>query len=146
MKPGVLECELDLQLLRDRMDGMKTQLSFRMFVTSVLVGLLSACATYPTSGPAALVGTWTNSLGTVWTIKADNTFDVIVAKHHLWGTLTVAGDTVTIQETGGKPAKLCSGPGVYKFARNSQDTLAFTLVKDRCKQRIKNVTLAQHLK
>ena len=102
---------------------MKTQLSFRIILTGVLVGLLSACATYPTSGPAALVGTWTNSLGTVWTIKADNTFDVVVAKRHLWGNLTVAGDTVTIQETGGKPAKLCPGPGVYKFARTSQDTL-----------------------
>jgi hypothetical protein len=128
------------------MDGMKTQLSFRIILTGVLVGLLSACATYPTSGPAALVGTWTNSLGTVWTIKADNTFDVVVAKHHLWGNLTVAGDTVTIQETGGKPAKLCRGPGVYKFARTSQDTLAFTLVKDGCKKRIRNVTLTQHRK
>ena len=128
------------------MDGMKTQLSFRIILTGVLVGLLSACATYPTSGPAALVGTWTNSLGTVWTIKADNTFDVVVAKRHLWGNLTVAGDTVTIQETGGKPAKLCPGPGVYKFARTSQDTLAFTLVKDGCKKRIRNVTLTQHRK
>src|SRR4029077_12283971 len=114
MKPGVLECELDLQLLRDRMDGMKTQLSFRMFLTGVLVGLLSACATYPTSGPAALVGTWTNSLGTVLTIKGRDTFDVVWAKHHLGGNLPVAGDTVTIQETGGKPAKPCRGPGVYK--------------------------------
>ena len=58
----------------------------------------------------------------------------------------MAGDTVTIQETGGKPAKLCPGPGVYKFARTSHDTLAFTLVKDRCKERIKNVTLTHHLK
>ena len=125
---------------------MKTKLSFQIVLTSVLLGLLSACATYPTSGPAALVGTWTNSLGTVWTIKADNTFDVVVGKHHLWGNLTVAADNVTIQETGGKPAKLCPGPGVYKFARTSHDTLAFTLVKDRCKERIKNVTLAQNLK
>jgi hypothetical protein len=89
---------------------------------------------------------WTNSLGTVWTIKADNTFDVVVGKRHLWGNLAVAGDTVTIQEAGGKPAKLCSGPGVYKFTRTSQDTLAFTLVKDHCKERIKNVTLTQHRK
>jgi hypothetical protein len=128
------------------MSAMKTQLSFRIILTGALVGLLSACATYPTSGPAALVGTWTNSLGTVWTIKADNTFDVVVAKHHLWGNLTVAGDTVTIQETGGTPAKRCRGPGVYKFARTGQDTLAFTLVKDGCKERIKNVTLTQHRK
>jgi hypothetical protein len=64
---------------------MKTQLSFRIILTGALVGLLSACATYPSSGPAALVGTWTNSLGTVWTIKADNTFDVVVGKHHLLG-------------------------------------------------------------
>jgi hypothetical protein len=128
------------------MSAMKIQLAFRIILTGTLVGLLGACATYPSSGPGALVGTWTNSLGTVWTIKADNTFDVVVGKHHLSGNLTVAGDTITIHETGGKPAKLCSSPGVYKFARTSQDTLAFTLVKDHCKQRIKNVTLTQHRK
>jgi hypothetical protein len=128
------------------MDGMKTHLSSRMIFTGVLVGLLSACATYPPSGPAALVGTWTNSLGTVWTIKADNTFDVVNPKRHIWGTITVAGDTVTIQETGGKAAKGCHQPGVYKFSRASADTLMFTLVKDSCKERIKNVTLAWHRK
>jgi hypothetical protein len=58
----------------------------------------------------------------------------------------VAGDTVTIQETGGKAAKGCHQPGVYKFSRASADTLMFTLVKDSCKERIKNVTLAWHRK
>jgi hypothetical protein len=137
------------------MSVMKTQLSFRTIFTGVLFGLLSACATHSpdghpwatgisTQGP--LVGTWTNSLGTVWTIKADGTFDVVNPKRHIWGNYTVAGDTVTIQETGGSTAKGCHGPGVYKFARTAHDTLAFTLVKDACKERIKNVTLTQHLK
>src|SRR5438034_6398717 len=68
---------------------MKTQFSFRIIFTGVAVGLLSACATYaPAGGP--LVGTWTNSLGTVWTIKADNTFDVVNPKRHIWGNITVA--------------------------------------------------------
>ena len=124
---------------------MKTQLCFRIIFTGVAVALLSACATNaPAGGP--LVGTWTNSLGTVWTVKADNTFDVVNPKRHIWGNITVAGDTVTIQETGGKAAKGCQGPGVYKFSRTSGNTLAFTLVKDSCKERIKNVTLAWHRK
>src|ERR1700675_2886597 len=61
---------------------------------------------------------------------------------HIWGNLTVAGDTVTIQEAGGKTAKGCKGPGVYHFSRSAENTLAFTLVRDGCKERIKNVTLA----
>ncbi len=124
---------------------MKTQLSFRIIFTGILVALLSACATNAPGGGGPLVGTWTNSLGTVWTIKAD-TFDVVNPKRHIWGNITVAGDTVTIQETGGKAAKGCHQPGVYKFSRASADTLMFTLVKDSCKERIKNVTLAWHRK
>ena len=120
--------------------------SFRIIFTGALVALLSACATYAPAGPGALVGTWTNSLGTVWTIKADNTFDVVNAKRHIWGNLTIAGDSVTIQETGGNAAKGCHSPGVYKFSHTSQNALAFTLVEDSCKERIKNVTLAWHRK
>jgi len=125
---------------------MKTQLSFRIIFTGILVALLSACSTNAPAGRGPLVGTWTNSLGTLWTIKADNTFDVVNPKRHIWGNITVAGDTVTIQETGGKAAKGCHQPGVYKFSRASADTLMFTLVKDGCKERIKNVTLAWHRK
>jgi len=125
---------------------MKTQLSFRIIFTGILVALLSACTTNAPAGRGPLVGTWTNSLGTVWTIKADNTFDVVNSKRHIWGNITVAGDTVTIQETGGKAAKGCHRPGVYKFSRARADTLMFTLVKDSCKERIKNVTLAWHRK
>jgi len=125
---------------------MKTQLSFRIIFTGILVALLSACSTNAPAGRGPLVGTWTNSLGTLWTIKADNTFDVVNPKRHIWGNITVAGDTVTIQETGGKAAKGCHQPGVYKFSRASADTLMFTLVKDSCKERIKNVTLAWHRK
>jgi len=128
------------------MDGMKIRRSFRIILTGALVALLSACATYAPAGSGPLAGTWTNSLGTAWTIKADNTFDVVNAKRHIWGNLTIAGDSVTIQETGGNAAKGCHSPGVYKFSRTSQNTLAFTLVEDRCKERIKNVTLAWHRK
>src|SRR5947199_8167039 len=91
---------------------MKTQLCFRIIFTGVLLARLSACATYaPAGGP--LPGTWTNSLGPVWTVKADNTFDVVNAKRHIWGHITVARDTVTIQETGGNAAQRCHDPGVY---------------------------------
>jgi hypothetical protein len=78
---------------------MKTQRLFQTFLVAIVL-VLNACATYPRTGSVALVGTWTNSLGTVWTINADNTFHVVSAKRHIWGNLTVAGDTVTIQESG----------------------------------------------
>ena len=87
------------------MDGMKINLSLRIIFAGVLLVLVNACATAPQSGSISLVGTWTNSLGTVWTIKADGTFDVDRnndGKRDIWGTYTVAGDTITIQETGPK--------------------------------------------
>jgi hypothetical protein len=35
--------------------------------------------------------------------------------------------------------KGCTGPGAYKFSRTDEKTLSFTLVKDACKLRKKNV-------
>ena len=130
---------------------MKIQPSFRTILAGVSLVLISACATAPRSGPAALAGTWTNSLGTVWTLKADGTFDVDPnhdGKREIWGTYTVAADTITIQETGrtNRIPKHCKGPGVYKFSRPDANTLIFTLVSDACALRKKNVLLAQHRK
>jgi hypothetical protein len=125
---------------------MKIQYFLRIILAGVLLVLVNACATTARSGPAALAGTWTNSLGTVWTIKADGTFDVVNPKRHIWGSYTVAGDTVTIQERGGKTAKGCKGPGTYKFSRPNENTLTFTLVSDTCGERKKNVLLAWHQK
>jgi len=121
--------------------GMKKQVSFRIVLAGVVIALLGACAMFQESGKSAVVGTWTNSLGTVWAIRADGTFDVDL-KHHgkrdAWGTYTVQDDQITIQRTGGVNPKGCSGPGVYKFNRTG-DTLQFTLVSDKCKLRQKNV-------
>jgi len=133
------------------MDGMKINLSLQIIFAGVLLVLVNACATAPKSGPSALVGTWTNSLGTVWTIKSDGTFDVDRnndGKRDIWGTYTVAGDSITIQETGRTTPipKDCKGPGVYKFSRPDASTLMFTLVNDSCALRKKNVLLAQHKK
>src|SRR5436309_7506359 len=128
---------------------MKLQNPLRIILAGILVVLVSSCATM-LSGPAALTGTWTNSLGTVWTINADGTFHVVATKPkaQIWGTYTVAGDTVTLQETrrSGRIPKQCSGPGVYKFSRPNENTLTFMLVNDACKPRIKNVTLPWHQK
>jgi len=124
---------------------MKIRPSLRIAFAGVFLLFLNACATNAPTAPGPLVGTWTNSLGTVWTLKADGTFNVVNPKRHIWGTYTVAGDTVTIQETGGKTAKGCKGPGAYKF-RHTSDSLTFTLVSDTCKERIKNVTVAWHRK
>ena len=133
------------------MDGMKINLSLRIIFAGVLLVLVNACATAPKSGPSALVGTWANSLGTVWTIKSDGTFDVDRnndGKRDIWGTYTVAGDSITIQETGRTTPipKDCKGPGVYEFSRPDANTLMFTLVNDACALRKKNVLLAQHQK
>jgi hypothetical protein len=126
------------------MPAMKLQHSFRIVFATALVTLMSACATMISSGPAALVGTWTNTLGTVWTINADGTFHVMATKPktQIWGTYTLAGDTITIQETrrSGAIPKSCRGRGVYKFSRPNQNTLSFVLVSDTCKPRIQNVT------
>ena len=122
---------------------MKTQTSLQAVLICIIVALLNGCATAPHSGPQALTGTWTNSPGTVWTIKADGTFSVDLnkdGKPDAWGKYTVAGDTVTILEASGKVPKACKKPATYHFTRKA-DTLHFTLVKDACKLRIKNVLL-----
>ena len=129
---------------------MKIPTLFQLIFAVALITLVGACAT-TRSGPAALTGTWTNSLGTIWTMKADGTFDVDRnhdGKRDIWGTYTVAGDTVTIQGTGGtrKTPKGCKGPGVYKFSRPNESTLSFTLVSDTCSDRKKNVLLAWYQK
>ena len=128
---------------------MKKQPSLRIVFTGALVALVGGCATTTHSGPGALAGTWTNSLGTIWTMRADGTFDV--DRNHdgtrdIWGTYTVTGDTVTIQGTGGKTPKNCKGPGVYKFSRPNENTLTFTLVSDACRDRKRNVLLGWHQK
>ena len=126
---------------------MKTQPALRILLAALFPLLLNACATNAPTAQGPLVGTWTNSLGTVVTYKADGTFDVVGGKRHIWGNYTVAAsDTVTFQETGGNTAKGCHSPGVYKFSRTGDNTLTFTLVSDACKERKKNVLLAWHKK
>jgi hypothetical protein len=133
-------------LLTARQDGRHEKtILLQLLFAGALIALVGACATTSRSGPAALAGTWTNSLGAIWTVKADGTFDVDRnhdGKRDIWGTYTVAGDIVTIQATGGKTPKDCKGPGVYKFSRPNENTLTFTLVSDTCKDRKRNVLLA----
>jgi hypothetical protein len=131
------------------MTEMKIQRSLPLFLCCVVLILINACATYPRSGQAALTGTWVNSLGTVWTCRADGTFDVDLngdGKRDAWGTVSVAGDTATIQRVGGINPKGCNGPGVYKFTRRDKDSLQLTLVSDACKLRKKNALLPWHRK
>jgi hypothetical protein len=130
------------------MEDMKRQHTLRILFALVLVAVIAGCETVPSSGPAALAGQWTNSLGTVWTINADGTFHVTATKPkaQIWGTYTVAGDQITVQESRhtGAVAKACKSPGVYKFSRPDQNRLAFVLVSDKCKPRIQNVTQPWH--
>jgi hypothetical protein len=129
---------------------MKIKHFLKIILAGALLVLVNGCATTPGGAPAALAGTWSNSLDTVWTINADGTFHVLGSKpkREIWGNYTIAGDTITVQETrrSGPIPKECGGPGVYKFSRPDENTLAFTLVSDTCKQRIKNVTLPWHRK
>ena len=123
---------------------MKLRHSLQIVFAGVAIALISACETMTTTGPGALAGQWTNSLGTVWTINPDGTFHVmsVKPKAQIWGNYTIAGDTMTVQETrrSGAIPKSCRGPGVYKFSRPDANTLAFVLVNDVCKPRIQNVT------
>ena len=122
---------------------MKTHTPLHVVLLCIVVALVGGCATAPHSGPQALAGTWTNSLGTAWTIKADGTFSVDLnkdGKADAWGKYSVAGNTITLLEASGKVPKLCKKPATYNFTRTA-DTLHFTLVKDACKLRIKNVLL-----
>jgi hypothetical protein len=107
-----------------------------------------ACATYPRSGPGAVVGTWTNSFGTVWTMSSNGAFEVDLnhdGKRDAWGTCKVEDDTITILGTGGKVPNDCRDNGVYRFTRG-RDTLRFTRVHDDCQLRVKNVLLVWHRK
>jgi hypothetical protein len=122
--------------------GMKKQISV-VFAVAV-VALLGGCAMFQQSGQNALVGTWTNQLGTVWAIKADGTFQVSLSKSHridVWGKYSVAGDQMTILEAhGSHTPKSCKGQATYKFNRDG-DMLTFTKVSDKCRLREKNVLL-----
>lgn len=124
---------------------MKLQALSRILLAVVALLFFQACATTaPTSGPAALTGTWTNSLGTVLTIAADGSFEVDLdrdGKRDAWGKNEVEGNMVTIVGTGGVVPKGCANTqGRYSFKRD-KNMLHFTLIKDPCKLRVKNVTL-----
>jgi hypothetical protein len=120
---------------------MNIQPLFRVLIAALLAALIQGCATAPKTGQAALVGTWTNTLGSTWMIKADGTYDADInkdGKRDAWGELTVDGNTMTVWRTGGIRPKGCDGKGVYQFTRD-RAILQFTLVKDSCRLRRKNV-------
>jgi hypothetical protein len=122
-----------------RIAAMKKQVSFGLAVACL--ALITGCAMFQESGQSAVVGTWTNSLGTIWALKADGTFQVALNNSNrvsVWGKYTVTGDTMTINEVHGKTPKSCKHPATYKFQRNG-DMLTFTKVSDTCKLREKNV-------
>ena len=121
---------------------MKKPISFQIVFGLAAIALLGGCAMFEEKGQSALVGTWTNSLGTVWALKSDGTFQVSLTKSHrvdVWGKYTATGDTMTIQEAhGSHTPKSCRGQATYKFTRNG-DMLMFTKVSDKCKLREKNI-------
>lgn len=113
-------------------------------ILGLLAILIQGCETFPKSGQQALVGTWQNSIGTVWMLKADGTYDADLdkdGKRDAWGRYAVEGNTVTTWRTGGVRPKGCDGKGIYKFTR-TEDGLRFTLVSDTCKLRKQNVLVA----
>jgi hypothetical protein len=127
---------------------MKMPRAFGIVFVGFASMLLYACAIYPRSGSPALIGAWTNSLGTVWAINGNETFDVDLnhdGKRDAWGSYAVEEDKLIITGTGGRVPKDCKGNGVYRFNRG-MNTLRFTLVHDNCKLRVKNVLLVWHRK
>ena len=126
------------------MGCMKPQRLLSVILAGLIAILIQGCETFPKSGQPALVGTWTNSIGTVWMLNADGTFEVDLdkdRKRDAWGKYSVDGETVTIWRTGGVNPKGCGGKGIYKFARTEKG-LRFTLISDKCTLRKQNVLLA----
>lgn len=102
----------------------------------------------PRTGRDTLVGTWSNTLDAIWTIKSDGTFDVDLnhnGRRDLWGKYTVSGDTITLLRKGGFITNQCAGRGVYRFNRTG-NALQFTLIRDDCRLRRKYVLLPWTLK
>jgi hypothetical protein len=120
----------------------------RILAGAILFSALPGCAWWPHAKASPVVGTWANRIGTVWTIKEDGTFDVDLTrdgKRDTWGSYTVEGDAMTINDLNPKMSKTCPGPGVYRFQRNGAE-LTFTLVSDACKLRKANILLGWRLR
>jgi|ERR1043166_8353023 hypothetical protein len=120
---------------------------YRIIVLLCAAVAFTGCSTLLPHKSQSVAGTWKNSAGTVWTLKPDGKFEVEVKAAHpfrTWGTYTVSGDTLTIYDKNPKAPRACREPGVYHFQR-SGDTLQFTLVKDACRERARQVPLAWHL-
>ncbi len=114
-----------------------------------LLMLFDGCAGFPHSGVHALVGSWTNRVGTLLKIRPGGTFDAFArdprgGKVHVWGNYTIVGDTVTFRGSGGDAPNDCHGSGMYHFQRASVDILQFTLVRDNCRSRAQNLSLTWH--
>jgi hypothetical protein len=119
-----------------------------MILAGIVTILLGGCAMFQKPTAPALVGTWTNALGTVWTIKGDGTFDFDLdqdGQRDGAGRWSVTDDQMTLQRTSGIKLKGCDGKGVYHFTRRG-DTVQFTLVNDACRLRRKNMLLVWKLK
>jgi hypothetical protein len=112
----------------------------------IACALLQGCALFHRHGVPAIVGTWKNTAGAVWTIRGDGTFDVDVTadgKPDIRGRYSVAEDQITLRATGGLP-RSCRQKAVYQFQRR-ENTLRFTLVEDRCNMRKKHMLLPWRL-
>jgi len=97
------------------------------FFYSEANGFCNAVLKRPLPSKPRSPGQWTNSLGTVWTINPNGSSSVVGTKpkRQIWGNITVAGDTITIQETRGQSPKNCKLAATYKFSRPNPNTLAF---------------------
>jgi hypothetical protein len=134
---------------KGKINRMRTRHWGLIFVAALSLALLPGCGIFPRHGPSALVGTWRNQTGTVWTIKENGTFDVDLdgdGRPEAWGKYSVDGDMVTLRGTGGYMPKGCKDKGLYHFDRTAEDKLQFTLVNDACKLRRKNVLQTWQLK
>ncbi len=123
--------------------------SFHLLTSAIiLAGLWQGCAWLPHRPVSPLAGTWVNRVGAVWTIKQDGTFEVDLTndgKPEAWGKYSIDGQAISLQSTGGMMPKDCTSDGLYRFERKGSD-LTFTLVRDSCRLRRRNVLLGWRLK
>jgi hypothetical protein len=128
---------------------MKSSRVLFFFCASASLLLLTGCGLFwKKTESSPLAGTWTNAIGTTWTLKDDRTFQVDIdldKMRDVWGKYYITNDTITFQSTNGLQPKSCMGKGVYHFRREG-DTVHFTLVSDTCRLRRKNLELPWRLK
>jgi hypothetical protein len=116
--------------------------------TLLAIAALVGCAEMERRETSPIAGSWINSEGTVWTLHPDGTFDADVRAAQPFrtsGRYSISGDQLTVYDIAASSPRECREPGIYRFRRTG-DRLDFTIVKDDCGERARQVPLGWRLR